>query len=259
MNRAERQNDPLEAMRLALESKQSEIWTALPGIIESFDPVKMTAVVQPAVQGQIRDEAGRTRQVDLPLLLDVPVEFPNGGGFSLTFPVKPGDECAIEFQCRCIDGWWSEGGVRPPLEGRMHDLSDAVCRLGPRSQKRLLTPAVNTEGAQLRTDDGQAQVTILPDYTIRAQNPAASARLTPDGIAEIQADASIILEAPLVVFRAGAFTMEGRGGGTPTATIKANIAQQGNLTSSGDHVAGGKSLMHHTHPGDSGGTTGEPN
>ena len=32
----------------------------------------------------------------------------------------------------------------------------------------------------------------------------------------------------------------------------------GAVTSDGDHVAGGVSLEHHTHPGDSGGVTGEP-
>ena len=33
----------------------------------------------------------------------------------------------------------------------------------------------------------------------------------------------------------------------------------GGLTTTEDVVAGGKSLMHHTHPGDSGGVTGSPN
>ena len=33
----------------------------------------------------------------------------------------------------------------------------------------------------------------------------------------------------------------------------------GGLTATADVVAGGKSLMSHTHPGDSGGVTGAPN
>ena len=63
---------------------------------------------------------------------------------------------------------------------------------------------------------------------------------------------------------------------TPTMTINANVVINGALTQgkgaagggctmlgpvtvTNDVVAGGKSLMNHTHPGDSGGTTGAPN
>jgi phage baseplate assembly protein V len=41
-------------------------------------------------------------------------------------------------------------------------------------------------------------------------------------------------------------------------TITGDISQDGAITSSGDHIAGGVSLDHHVHTGDSGGTTGEP-
>ena len=40
--------------------------------------------------------------------------------------------------------------------------------------------------------------------------------------------------------------------------IKGNTQQDGTITSTGDQVAAGVSTAHHTHPGDSGGTTGEP-
>ncbi|NTU68921.1 MAG: phage baseplate assembly protein V [Chlorobiaceae bacterium] len=63
---------------------------------------------------------------------------------------------------------------------------------------------------------------------------------------------------------------------TPTFTINANVVINGMLTQgkgsagggatmlgpvvvTNDVTAGGKSLIHHTHPGDSGGTTGQPN
>ena len=40
--------------------------------------------------------------------------------------------------------------------------------------------------------------------------------------------------------------------------IKGDITLKGNITQDGDTVASGVSLVHHTHPGDSGGTTGSP-
>ena len=57
------------------------MWTALPGIVQSFDPVAMTVSVQPAVAGRISDEAGKAASVDMPILPDVPVVFPGGGRF----------------------------------------------------------------------------------------------------------------------------------------------------------------------------------
>ena len=45
MDRRERLDDPVEAQRAALDGRQAEIWTALPGIFQSFDSEALTAVV----------------------------------------------------------------------------------------------------------------------------------------------------------------------------------------------------------------------
>lgn len=166
MDRRERVADSVEPLRAALEGKQAELWTALPGLIESYDPEAQTASVQPALKGFVIAETGEKESVDLPLLVDVPVVFPTGGGFSLTFPVRSGDECLVVFASRCIDGWWASGGVQPPLEGRMHDLSDGFALVGPRSQTRLLEPPADDVAVQLRSDDGRAFVEIDPTGSV---------------------------------------------------------------------------------------------
>ncbi|MCL1939530.1 MAG: translation initiation factor IF-2 [Desulfovibrionaceae bacterium] len=184
MDRRERIDDPIEATRAALDGRQAEIWTALPGIIESFDPEAMTVSVQPSVKGQVQDEKGNTTTVNLPLLVDVPVVFPCGGGFILTYPVKKGDECLVIFASRCIDGWWQSGGVGGTPDERMHDLSDGIAIVGPRSQARKLDPAVDAENVQLRTEDGEAHITMMSDYTIQAKNPLAGCIIGSDGMIE---------------------------------------------------------------------------
>lgn len=258
MDRGERINDPIEAARAALDGRQAEIWTALPGLVESFDPAAMTVSVQPAVKGQVQDERGTASAVDMPLLADVPVVFPCGGGFSLTYPIKPGDECLVVFASRCIDGWWQSGGVGGTPDERMHDLSDGIAIVGPRSQARKLIPAVDADNVQLRTDDGKAHITMLPDYTIRAQNPAVSVELTPAGELRAQADAEIRLSAPSIIMEAAAISMGGMGGGSAQATFTGDIQQTGSHTSTGDQVAGGISQLGHTHAGCQGGSTGGP-
>lgn len=80
MDRRERTDDASVAMLAVLAGARSEIWTALPGIVQSFDPVKRTCAVQPTIQAQFENEDGSTSWINLPVLVDCPVVFPSGGG-----------------------------------------------------------------------------------------------------------------------------------------------------------------------------------
>lgn len=171
-DRREVTDDPVEAMRVALQGFQAEIWTALPGIIESFDPVKMTVRVQPAVKARVFShddnpplpgavlEADNWWNVPLPLLVDVPVMFPGGGGFTMTFPVVAGDEALVVFSSRSIDNWWYQGGVQNQSVLALHDLSDGFAFVGVRSQPRVLTPAVSATAVAIRSDDNTVHIKI---------------------------------------------------------------------------------------------------
>lgn len=148
---------------LASERKvlSEQMRVALPGIIQSFDPDAVTAVVQPAIRYIERDNDGNTSTQDYPLLVDVPVVFPRGGGCTLTFPVKEGDECLVIFADRCIDFWWQSGGIQEPVDGRMHDLSDAFAIVGPQSQAKKIS-GISTSAVELRSDDGAAKLSLNP-------------------------------------------------------------------------------------------------
>lgn len=159
MDRRERNTTLSEAVLTAFQGLKAEIWNALPGIIQSFNPAKMTAVVQPSIQALWRDPLGNQTWQTMPLCLDVPVMFPGGGGCTMTFPLVEGDECLLIFASRCIDSWWQSGGIGVQAEMRMHDLSDGFCLPGPRSQPRVLS-GVSTSALQIRSDDGSAFVEI---------------------------------------------------------------------------------------------------
>lgn len=202
---------------LASERKtlNEQLRVAMPGIIQSFDPDAVTAVVQPAIRYIERDNDGNKLTNDYPLLVDVPVLFPRGGGCTLTFPVKAGDECLVIFADRCIDFWWQSGGVQEPVDGRMHDLSDAFCIVGPQSQAKKIS-GISTTAAQLRTDDGSA-------------------------IIELAAGGAVTITSPQI-------------------TINGPLQVNGEITSTGDQLAGGISQIGHTHGGvePGGGSTGAP-
>ena len=168
MDRRERIHDPVEANRAAMDGRMAQVWTALPGVVQAFNPTAMTVSVQPAIKGRVTRPDGAVESVALPLLVDVPVIFPSGGGFTLTFPVAAGDDCLVVFASRCMDAWWQSGGVQEPLEARMHDLSDGFALVGPFSQPRALD-GVSTDNVQLRTDDGATYLEIQPGGKVRVE------------------------------------------------------------------------------------------
>ena len=217
MNLLERIDDPEAVLSSSLRAAQSKIWTALPGFIESFDPKAMTCTVQPTIQALVRDESGKLTSTDLPLLLDCPVQFPAGGGCTLTFPVVPDDECLVVFSSRCIDAWWQSGGVQIQSELRMHDLSDGFVVLGFRSQPRVI-PAISMTATQLRSDDGAAFIEVNPvTHGIQAITP---------GAAIVSAQGGITLTAP-------------------TVTINGDVQINGKVNTTGDVTAGTVSLQKH--------------
>lgn len=165
MDRRERANTQEEILRMAFDSMTAGMWSALPGIIQSFDPVKMTCVVQISIQGRQFVPGGNAggfyQMINIKPLCDCPVIFPSGGGFTLTFPLAQGDECLMVFADRCIDAWWQQGGIQPPMELRMHDLSDGFVLPGVRSQPRVLD-SISATSTQLRSDDGETYLDLSP-------------------------------------------------------------------------------------------------
>ena len=177
IDRRERAGELLTGLMAAMDGERANIWTAMPGIVQSFDPEKRTVVVQPALRALVTDSDGSQSWVTMPLLVDCPVVFPGGGGFVLTIPLQLGDEVLMVFANRCIDAWWQSGGVQNQAEIRMHSLSDGFCVPGVTSVPKV-QPAISTTEIHLRSDDGVRKVRIS-DTEIEAQNtPDTSVKLT---------------------------------------------------------------------------------
>ncbi|BEM86838.1 hypothetical protein SME46J_13080 [Serratia marcescens] len=157
----ERQDSPELVLKAVADSLSTSLRVAMPGIILSFDAGAVTATIQPAVKSSVRQADGTLSSVALPLLVDVPVMFPRGGGVTLTFPVTAGDECLVVFADRCIDYWWQNGGVQEPVDQRQHHLADAFAMVGPQSQAKKIS-GISTSAAQFRSDDGSTYLEIDP-------------------------------------------------------------------------------------------------
>lgn len=164
-------NDPIETQMLVLDGRQSNIWTALPCIVLSVDFTKMTLSAQPAIQGVTYDQNNAATFVNLPPVVDVPLIFPSGGGYTITFPIAAGDEVLVVFSSRCIDAWWQSGGIGIPMEMRMHDLSDGFAIPGPKSQPKVISN-VSSTSMQIRNDAGTTYLEILPSGRINLVSPS---------------------------------------------------------------------------------------
>lgn len=168
-DRSQLLNDAEQAMRLVLDGRQATMWTAMPGIVTAVDLAKMTCSVQPAIQGTIENENGALQNVNLPLLVDVPIVFPSAGGFAITFPLAAGDEVLVVFGSRCIDAWWQSGGINRAMEARMHDLSDGFAIPGPKSQPNVLG-TISATDVQIRNAAGSVYLSIGADGKIGFKN-----------------------------------------------------------------------------------------
>lgn len=134
----------------SIEDRLKELHTCLPGIIQSYNPDGDNGpcvTVQPSIQQTFMDGVK-----NFPLLEDVPVYFPGGDGWSVTFPIQAGDECILIFSERCINHWLITGQSLPGENYRLHDPSDAFALVGIRSKPRKLSN-LQTDGIELRSDD----------------------------------------------------------------------------------------------------------
>ena len=170
-------------IKQGVEARLKEVHTSMPGIVESFDAEKQLATVQPAIRRIFVTRDGDTEILvpsDLPILINVPVIFPRGGGFSFTLPVNKGDECLLTFCERSIDTWHQTGEVRKPGARRFHSLSDATAFVGLSSIPNKV-PNYSSTNMELKKDDGNAKFLIRPDNGIRMENSSGFLELQPDG------------------------------------------------------------------------------
>ena len=126
------------------------------GTIQSIDYTKMTASIQIVFQQALSDGTYQT----IPALTDCPVFTPQGGGFSLQFPIAKGDAAIVLFADRNIDNWFSSGGVQVPADGRLHSLSDAIAIVGINSLASPLQPAPSSSEARFTDKAGTTKVGI---------------------------------------------------------------------------------------------------
>jgi len=159
MDSRTRYEDLREAVETMVEGRLAELHTSEHCRIVSWDAQKQTAVLQPTNKALIRKPDGTTEWVLKPQIPDVKVQYPSGNGVTMTFPLKEGDEVLAVMSSRSPDVWQQNGGDQQIIDTRLHDLSNAFCLPGFRSDAKALEN-VSTDSTQIRSDDGQTVIDI---------------------------------------------------------------------------------------------------
>ncbi len=149
-----------EMMRRFADALSRQVRVCIPAEVVSWNASKQTIVAQPLIREKIINRQDGTQGfVSLPQLVDVPVCFPQGGNFVLTFPIAAGDEVLIVFADTCIDSWWASGGEQNWNDRRRHDLADAIAVVGINSVPNVIT-GLSTTGTELRHKDGDTSILV---------------------------------------------------------------------------------------------------
>lgn len=203
-----RYEDTREAVETMVEARLAELHTAEPCTIVSVDWKKQTAVLQPTTKAMVRKPDGTTEWISKPRIPDVKIHFPSGGGLSLTFPLKEGDEVLAVMASRSPDMWQQAGGQQQIIDARMHDLSNAFCIPGFRSDKNALAN-VSQDSTQLRSDDGKTV------FDIKAGTAALAVE---DAKVMITAEAATLQKGDTKVIVTSSRVNLGGEGGSPVLT-----------------------------------------
>lgn len=194
------------------DSLQKKMHVALPAKVVSFNTSEQTVTIELMITQMAYDGS----MLDLPPLVDCPVQMFSYGEFFITAEPQQGDEGLAHFSERCIDGWWESGRKSVPLDVRFNDLSDAFFTGGYKSKPNALTIIPNA----LNIGGASAYIRIMSSGVIELSGTA------------FNVNAPSTFSQP-VVYQSG---MTGSGG----------ISIGGNIETDGDLIASGKSFLRHT-------------
>lgn len=127
-----------EIVHAALDSRLSELHTAMPARVVAYDAARNTVDVAPAFHHEIDDEDGNPTDEPLPTIPDVPIAWPRGGGAFITWPLAKGDPVLLVFCERDLGVWRAQGDAGPPGDRRMHTLAGAVALPGAFAESEAL-------------------------------------------------------------------------------------------------------------------------
>lgn len=112
-----------DIIKKMFNSYMTNINTAIPGLVESYNPTTQRADVKPSIKKKISTEL-----VSYPVIANVPVQFMGSGNATFIFPLSKGDRCLIIFSQESMENYLSSPDREvEPGDERRFSLADAIC------------------------------------------------------------------------------------------------------------------------------------
>lgn len=183
-----------ELIRGWIELYLQDLHTAMPGVVEAYDPGTQRATVRPTVRHAVLQPDGSTVYEDLPPLPEVPVLFPRTAGWFLALPVNAGDTVLLVFNEAATGAWEAgDGATAHPGDLRRHHLSYPVALLGYSVRGAKLKPEhvqpASDVGIVLGADaDDGPRLSIAGDGTLTVfAGGSTRLQIDPDGTVHLGA------------------------------------------------------------------------
>lgn len=254
--------------------KAPDINTSYPGHIYNFDPATQTCDVQLAIENLFVGYAEAYTIKPKERLQQVPVQFIQGGGWSLTHPVPDGTPCYVHFSQRGIDHWLAEnkdsagliGGRPAPAFGQLFSHNAAVCTIGNQPIPKAIN-AFSGDVTELRNADRSQRLTMHGDGKVEIITGAAKIVITKDSKIEIEVTAEASVKAPKITLDGdttvtksltvlGGMDVSGSLPSGGTSKITGNFEITGNTTQTGNFTLNGIKVDNHKHTNPEGGDVG---
>jgi hypothetical protein len=241
-----------QALEFVFTQQFKKLYTCLPGIVQSYDQTTKRAQVLPAIERTFTTGGSQA----LPVLVDVPVVFPSGGGFTVTMPMKKGDGVLLIFSQRGITNFKKTFTQALPDSDSLLSLKDSIAIAGFGALN--ITPS-SSSGATMQSEDGNNAIIV---ETGKVEIKKGSNTLTVDD-SQMQANisgATLTLNASSLISSVPVFAPSYSGLSGSSANMVSGIDMNGqNIENAGSITTTlGVDLSTHIHTGDSGGDTGIP-
>ena len=147
MNRDTDYANMAQAIRFAIRQSLKELYTCMPGIVESYDAETRRAVVK----GALKVVTTKKEEIEREAIHNVQVMFPSGGGFAMTFPLEQGDPVLLVYSQRGLANWKKTLGVAAPDTIGFFSEKDAFAMPGFGTDEPEHHIAIESDGIHIRT------------------------------------------------------------------------------------------------------------
>ena len=149
----------LDVIDLSVRRHLDGLFTAFPARVKEYSVATQKCDADPQIHHTFIGADGERISEVMPRLTDVPVMFPRGGGFGVTFPIQTGDYVLIVVSQFSLGLWLTNAQKGDPGNLTQYSLAGAIALPGLYPDPNALVDLADATNMKLGSDEGM-QITI---------------------------------------------------------------------------------------------------